>query len=254
MKPIIFDNYDDLQCNRMCNSWVAAAVVGTSLVGAGAQIYGANKASSAQQTAAQQAAQLQAQQYAQTRADLAPYRNLGGKYAAELDARMPELTSDIDVTAELRDPNSTAAKAYAFTKTQGLKAVQNSAAARGLGVSGAALKGAANFVTGLADNTYTNLFNMTNTNRTNAYSRLKGLVDLGQSSSAQTSQAGQASTAGQADAITGGANAEAAAWNASGNAVKKAASDVGGYAAYKGLYGNGNGYVQPGYNADNKYA
>lgn len=43
---------------------------------------------------------------------------------------------------------------YQFAKSQGLQATQNSAAARGLGVSGAALKGAATFATGLADNTY----------------------------------------------------------------------------------------------------
>lgn len=47
---------------------------------------------------------------------------------------------------------------YQFNLTQGLKAVQNSAAARGLGVSGAAQKGAANFATGLADSTYQNQF------------------------------------------------------------------------------------------------
>ena len=43
---------------------------------------------------------------------------------------------------------------YQFTEEQGLKGVQNSAAARGLGVSGAALKGAATYSTGLANNTY----------------------------------------------------------------------------------------------------
>ena len=47
---------------------------------------------------------------------------------------------------------------YQFALSQGLQAAQNSAAARGLGVSGAALKGAATFATGLADNTYQNQF------------------------------------------------------------------------------------------------
>jgi hypothetical protein len=48
---------------------------------------------------------------------------------------------------------------YKFTLQQGLESVQNSAAARGLGSSGAALKGAATYVTGLADQTYQNNFN-----------------------------------------------------------------------------------------------
>jgi len=43
---------------------------------------------------------------------------------------------------------------YQFTLNQGLESTQNAAAARGLGVSGAALKGAASYATGLADNTY----------------------------------------------------------------------------------------------------
>lgn len=43
---------------------------------------------------------------------------------------------------------------YQFTLGQGLESVQNGFAARGLGTSGAALKGAANYATGLANNTY----------------------------------------------------------------------------------------------------
>ena len=43
---------------------------------------------------------------------------------------------------------------YQFTLSQGLKSTQNAAAARGLGVSGAALKGADTFATGLANQTY----------------------------------------------------------------------------------------------------
>jgi hypothetical protein len=49
---------------------------------------------------------------------------------------------------------------YQFTLNQGLQAVQNSAAAKGLGVSGAALKGAADYATGLADSTYQTQFNI----------------------------------------------------------------------------------------------
>lgn len=47
---------------------------------------------------------------------------------------------------------------YQFTLKQGLESVQNGAAARGLGSSGAAEKAAANYATGLADSTYQNQF------------------------------------------------------------------------------------------------
>jgi len=48
---------------------------------------------------------------------------------------------------------------YQFNLSQGLKAAQSAAAAKGLGVSGAALKGASTYATGLADSTYQNQFN-----------------------------------------------------------------------------------------------
>jgi hypothetical protein len=49
---------------------------------------------------------------------------------------------------------------YQFTRDQGLKMTQSAAAARGLGVSGASLKGAATYATGLANTTYKDQFNL----------------------------------------------------------------------------------------------
>ena len=45
---------------------------------------------------------------------------------------------------------------YQFTLDQGLKAAQNNATAQGLGVSGAAMKAASTYTSGLADQTYQN--------------------------------------------------------------------------------------------------
>jgi hypothetical protein len=95
---------------------------------------------------------------------------------------LDELTAPINMTqAQLEQTPG-----WQFTNYQGQKAVQNAASARGLGVSGAALKGAANFATGLADQTYKTQFDIANTNQTNAYNRLKSLVDVGENASAQT--------------------------------------------------------------------
>lgn len=231
---------------------IGVAIVGAAAIGGAATVYSASQAADAQSEAAQAGINAQQQNYAVTRQDLAPYRQAGGKALTELQDRLPYLTSDIDVDKLLLDPNSTARKAYDFTKTQGLKAVQNSAAARGLGNSGAALKGAANFTTGLADNTYKSLFDMENVNRTNAYNRLKSLVDTGQNASAQTGSVGT-NTANQIGALSVGAgNAQAAAWNATGGAINNAANNIGGYYAYKGLYGGGGaggGWTEPTGNA-----
>jgi len=226
-------------------AWVATAIVGSAIIGAGASIYASGEAADAQSEANQRGIDAQQQMYQQTRSDLTPYRTAGESAMRDLNARLPHLTSDIDVSKELDNPNSTAAKAYDFTKTQGLKATQNSAAARGLGVSGAALKGAASFVTGLADNTYKGLFDMENINRTNAYSRLKGLVDTGQNAAATTGTAGTNAANQTSSLLTGQGNAQAAAWNNVGSQIGNAANNIGGYVAYKGLYGGSNQLTDP---------
>ena len=215
-------------------AWIATAVIGSAVIGAGATMYGASKAADAQKDAAQQAAGLQREQYAQTRADLSPYRDIGADASGKLTSRLSELTTPISV-----DPNVlNQSDYYKFASTQGQKAVQNAAAARGLGSSGAALKGAAAFAKGLATDTYKTSFDMANLNQTNAYNRLKALVDTGQSAAAQTGAAGLASATNQGTALVGAGNAEAASYNAIGKSVADLSGKIGGYVQYQGLYGN----------------
>ncbi len=76
---------------------------------------------------------------------------------------------------------------YQFNLAQGLQATQNSASARGLGVSGAAMKGAATFATGLADSTYQNQFNNQQTQFTNSLN--KDTQQFGQAQNRFTDQA-----------------------------------------------------------------
>lgn len=214
---------------------VAVAIIGAAAVGGISTAYSSSQAASAQTNSANQANAQLAQQQAQVRSDLAPYRAAGEANLTELNKQMPFLTSPI----AMNQANLEKTPGYQFTKNQGLKAVQNSAAARGLGVSGAALKGASEFATGLANNTYKDQFNLENINRTNTFNRLKGLVDTGQNASAQTAASGNQLTAQQAGNTIGAGNAQAAAYNATGAAISNAASNIGGYYTYKGLYGTG---------------
>jgi len=216
-------------------AWVATAVIGSAVIGGAATAYGANKAADAQTAAADKAANTSLSMYNTTREDLSPYRDIGKLGSSELTRRLSELTSPITV-----DPNQLEqSDYYKFASTQGQKAVTNAAAARGLASSGAALKGAASFAKGLATDTYKTAFDMANTNQTNAYNRLKGLVDTGQNAAAQTGSAGTAAANTAAGAQIGAGNAQAAAANATGGTLSNIASNVGGYAAYKGLYGSG---------------
>lgn len=218
-------------------SFVATAIIGAGALGAGASIYGANQAAGAQTSAANLAANTSMDMYNTTRGDLAPYRNIGSTASDQLTSRLSDLTAPITMDeATLQQTPG-----YQFNLTQGLKAAQNSAAARGLGVSGAALKGATTFATGLADSTYQNQFNNANINQTNAYNRLSGLVTTGENAAAQTGSAGTAAANTTAGAQIGAGNAQAAASNTIGSAVSNATNNISGYAAYKGLYGNNGG-------------
>lgn len=215
-------------------AWVATAIVGAGVLGAGATIYASGKAGNAQTNAANSSIAAQQAQYQQTRTDLLPYQQQGQDAATQLKAAN-YYTDPIKMDQTTLE----ATPGYKFNLTQGLKATQNSAAARGLGNSGAALKGAAAFATGLADNTYQNQFNNANTNNTNAYNRLKGLVDTGEGAAAQTGVFGANSANQTSSALGYQGNAQAAAANAQGGAVSNLANNLGGYAAYKGLYGGG---------------
>ena len=113
---------------------------------------------------------------------------------------------------------------YKFNLLQGQQAVQNSAAARGLGVSGAALKSAADYATGLADSTwqsqannyyagqnnYNNAANTYYAGQNNAYNKLMGVSGLGETAASTTGTLGVNSAANQATNLINGATAQAA--------------------------------------------
>lgn len=270
---------------------VAAAVIGSAVVGAGASAYAANKGAKAQTKAANQANQTVQQAQTQIRSDLMPYNQAGQAATASLNRLLglstgsqggastgavsaPDWTaygaSDPALQAEWnrisRDgtarnlgfnspedyyawhysnygqqegrtlpmiggassggaasygPNAIQASleslpGYQFARTQGLKATQNAAAARGLGVSGAALKGAAKFATGLADQTYGEQVN-----------RLQNVATMGQNAAAQTGSLATQNASTMSNNITGIGNAQAASSIAAGNAASNVANTIG---------------------------
>jgi hypothetical protein len=181
-------------------------LLGTTAISGGLSLFGANKQAQATQDASKQqqmmqmlALQQQQQQYQQNRADLAPYRGFGETAGNQLIDRLPELTQGFNPTqADLEKTPG-----YQFNLSQGLKATQNSAAARGLGVSGAAMKGAANYATGLADNTMKTQADIYYNNQNNAYNKLYGLTGLGANAAGATVSAGQTNQNQQSNLLTG---------------------------------------------------
>lgn len=133
---------------------------------------------------------------------------------------------------------------YQFNLSQGLKATQSAAAAKGLGVSGAALKGAATYATGLADSTYQNQFNnaqqiysdlfnnaqtaytgfmnlgQADVNRQNQnYSNLLSAASLGQNAAAQVGNQGVQSANNSGNFLTQAGNAQASGAVGGANAL-----------------------------------
>jgi len=199
---------------------VAAAIGGSAVLGSATSLIGG----SMQQQSASDANAAQLQMYNQMRSDLMPYMQTGQSANSAL-ANLTGINTDNPLTSPLLSPikmdeaTLETTPGYQFNLQQGLKSVQNSAAARGLGSSGAALKGAASYATGLADSTYQNQFNNALTNQNNQFSRLMGLTQLGQNSAAGVGQQGITTGQGIASNDIGAGNAGAASLIGAGNSL-----------------------------------
>ena len=234
----------------------AAAVIGIGMaVGGVATAIGASSAAHAQEKAAQQATRAQMGMYNQTRSDLQPFQQAGQGALNDLTARLPQLTSPFNPTMDQLEQTP----GYQFTLAQGLKKTQSAAAARGLGVSGAALKGAATYATGLADSTYQQQFanaqtrygDVLNLNTTqqanlqNQYNRLIGTATLGESAAAQTGAQGTQSAAAGGAFLNQAGQASAAGTMGAANALTGGINSYLGYNALKQYTGGTGGYGQP---------
>lgn len=176
-----------------------------SILGSGAQSSAANSGAMMQMAAM---ANQQAQ-YQQTRADFAPYRDAGST-AINQQLQMAQGGFNFNPTMTQLE----ATPGYQFNLSQGLNSVQSGAAARGLGNSGAALKGAADYASGLASNTYQQQFGNALTQYQTNIGNLGTISQLGENAAAGTGQAGIAA----ANGITSGANGYANSLMNAGNA------------------------------------
>jgi len=231
---------------------VAAAVLGASAIGAAATVYGASQASSAQENAANTASSTSLGMYNQTANRLQPFTS-AGQTAAGNAANIANQGFSFNPTMSQLEQTP----GYQFNLAQGLKSVQSGAAARGLGVSGASMRGAADYASGLASNTYQQQFgNALTSYNTNLQSQMN-LASLGENAAAQTGNAGTA-TAGMVNSNTIGAgNATAAAYMSGANAIGTGTNNaLAGYmyASNNGLLGSSGGSSEQNMlNASNPY-
>lgn len=159
----------------------------TSLYGASQIGKAATTAANIGAGAADRATALQQSQYDQTRADLAPYRTAGTNALAQLTAGTApggQFTKSFGMSDFEQDPG------YGFRMSEGLKALDRTAAARGNLLSGSTLKGAQRYGQDLGSQEYQNAFNRYQTNRSNLINPLQSLAGIGQTSTNQGISAG----------------------------------------------------------------
>ena len=173
------------------------AIAGGSIVSGLLGQRAASTAAEATERAAGQSADVQRQMFERQIQLQEPWRQAGMNALAQMQAERagmpPAFTGQVDLS---QDPG------YAFRLSEGMKALERSAAARGSLLSGGTLKGIERFGQGLASQEYQNAYNRALTQYNAAvqreamgYNRLAALAGVGQTAtSALASQAGQMGT------------------------------------------------------------
>jgi hypothetical protein len=199
---------------------VPAAIFGSSLIGADA----AKSAAATQAQATAEANRVAYQMYQEQKALQEPYRAAGvtgqnkllelmGLGGDKTSANYGKYAKDFSMSDFTADPG------YAFRLSEGQKALERSAAARGGLLSGATGKALTRFGQDYGSQEYTNAFNRYQTNRANQLNPLGSLITSGQNAAANTGSAAGTYGATVGSNTTSGAAATAAGQVGSTNAL-----------------------------------
>lgn len=161
---------------------------------------------------ANQANAMYERMYNQQRADLNPYNQAGQSALSGMQ--------DADFSRDFAMSDYQADPGYQFRMAEGMKALENSAAARGSLNSGATLKAISRYGQDMASQEYQNAYNRFNADRDRRFGRLSSLAGIGANAAGQ--MAGVAGQYGSnvANTLTGMGNATAGAGMARANATQ----------------------------------
>lgn len=197
-------------------SFVTAALIGAGGAVLGGMISGsaAKSAAGTQAAAARDAADVQRQMFERQVELQEPWRKAGEQ---ALNKLIPLTDYTPFSMAQFQaDPG------YGFRMSEGMKALERGAAARGGLLSGAALKGVQRFGQDLASQEYTNAFNRYQAERQARLAPLQSLAGVGQTTAQQLGQAGQTMASNVGEALTSGAAARASGYVGGANALSGA--------------------------------
>lgn len=247
----------------------SALSIGSSIIGG---VMGSDASSSAadtQSAAANAATQLQREQWQKSLELQKPFYEAGvagenklmdllGLSSNTGAAGYGSLMKDFSMSDFQQDPG------YGFRMSEGLKALDRTAAARGGMLSGAALKGAERYGQDLASQEYQNAFNRYQINRSNKLTPLQSLAGQGQTTANTLGTAGQTYATNAGENYMNAANAKASgyigsanAWNnALGNAANTYSQNkilnriLGGSGGVSGGWGSGTAAIPDSQNLD----
>ena len=222
---------------------VLPAVIGGAAKIAGGAIAasGAKKAADVQDRAAQENRAFQREMFQKQIELQEPFRQAGLTAQQQImqllgvggDANAPgygSLAKPFGMDQFNADPG------YAFRQSEGMKALERSAAARGGLLSGSAMKGIQRFGQDLASQEYQNAFNRYQVERAARLNPLQSLMGSGQSATnVMTSATGQTAQA-QGQDIYNAAQARASGYVGSANALSGALGSIGQAAVNYPLY------------------
>jgi hypothetical protein len=185
--------------------WMAAATIGSALLGSRSASKAASTQAAATESAAQQsteaanrAADLQYQQFRESVELSRPYREAG---ELALNRLIPEATqyTPFGMAQFQADPG------YGFRLSEGQKALERSAAARGNLLSGATGKALTRYGQEMGSQEYQNAFNRYQAERTARLQPLQSLAGVGQTTAQQLGTAGQNMASSIGNIYTGNA-------------------------------------------------
>ena len=229
-------------------SVVAAAIIGSTVVGvvgSAVTAKSASKAADVQEQAAKDSNAIQDKQivlqkemYDQTRKDQEPWRQAGVNALTNITNGMKdggEFSQKFSDTQFAGDPG------YKFRLAEGQNALDNMGSAAGSYLSGNQLRAASQYNQNFASNEYGNAYNRFMNDQTSRFNRQATVAGVGQTANNALANAGSnyvTAGANSANAVSnnlaGAANAKASSYVATGNAVNNALSQVtNGYMNYK---------------------
>jgi hypothetical protein len=143
----------------------------------------------------------------------APFREAGVRALPELEAASRYTPFGMD--------QFTADPGYGFRLSEGQKALDRQAAARGGLISGGALKAAQRYGQEMGSQEYTNAFNRYQTERQARLNPLQSLAGMAQTSTGQLGQAGQTMATNVGEAGAAAAQARASGYMGQANALSQ---------------------------------